>query len=82
MIIIYGSRAFQKVFGNTAPQTCGYCKEVAELKVFRVSKWFTLFYIPLFPFSYKYYLQCPYCEVMSEISKEEAKSAVAKSEQK
>ena len=61
MIIIYGTRGFEKILGQTVAYSCARCNNIALFNVVRIRKWFTLFWIPIFPYSSKYYMVCPVC---------------------
>ena len=76
MIIIWGTRAFQKLLGNTITYTCGHCNNINPFLVVRVRRWFTLFWIPIFPISSKYFVLCPTCKEGTRVRKEEALAAV------
>lgn len=73
MFIIWGTRVMDKVLGYTQEQyQCGHCNNASRYKIFRRRKWFTLFWIPIFPFSSKYYVCCPVCNFGQEVPKAEA----------
>lgn len=73
MVIIWGTRGMNKDLGVTRQMYhCSHCNSVSNYKVFRVRKWFTLFWIPIFPFSSKYYVTCPVCSYGANVKKQEA----------
>ncbi|MDR1410115.1 MAG: zinc ribbon domain-containing protein [Oscillospiraceae bacterium] len=76
MIIIWGTRSKAKILGITAPQICQHCGNLVQNEVIRVMRWFTLFWIPIFPFSIKYHLACPICKNDRPVNKAEAESAI------
>ena len=83
MIIIWGTKAMKKLLAYTQAYTCPRCGRAAPFMVLRVAKWFTLFWIPIFPYSFKYYMVCPSCEIANEMDKDQAKAlAAAAKEQK
>jgi hypothetical protein len=77
MIILFGNRSFKKVLAHTGPFTCAGCGVAAYFQVLRVSKWFTLFFIPIFPYSVRYYHLCPTCGSSHNIKKSDAMEMVA-----
>ncbi len=81
MFIIWGSRSREKVLGHTG-QTyqCGHCNNASRYKVFRRQRWFTLFWIPIFPFNSEYYVACPICNYGVKVPKEEAMKQVESGE--
>lgn len=78
MFIIWGTRGMEKILGYTGQKyQCGHCNNVSQYKVFRRQKWFTLFWIPIFPFSSEYYVCCPICNYGQKVPKEEAQRLVS-----
>lgn len=77
MIIIWGSRTFQKILAHTGPYTCNNCNNPTPFNLIRVANWFTLFWIPLFPVSIKYYHTCPICNQGTQLTKQQAKDMQA-----
>ncbi len=60
MIIIWGSRALKRREG-TLRYNCMICPS-SSLTVHSYRKWFTLFFIPIFPIgSREYYVKCREC---------------------
>lgn len=51
---------------------CRACNRPAAQTIYRKVRWFTLFFIPVIPFSRKYLMQCAMCGEVGEISKEDA----------
>lgn len=51
---------------------------VAAHRLVKVTRWFTLFFIPIIPFNRKYYSTCAQCGVQVGWSKEDAERAVAR----
>ncbi len=73
MLIIWGTKGFEKILGTSAqPYHCQHCNNTQYYKITRVRTWFTLFWIPIFPFSSKYYITCPICNYGMQLKKEEA----------
>lgn len=50
---------------------CPICRNVVNRHLLRVRVWFSLFFIPVFPYSSKYYCLCPICEKGIELTKSE-----------
>lgn len=62
MFVIWGNRTFRKIVAQTPVKyTCGNCNNVHPFVVMKISKWFTLFFIPIFPYDVKYFEMCPVC---------------------
>jgi len=51
-----------KNFGPTFRQHCSHCNNDEYWVLTRIMTWFTLFFIPVFPYSIKYFLTCPVCQ--------------------
>lgn len=77
MIIIWGSKDFNKVLCQTGPYTCTNCSNPTPFNLVRVARWFTLFWIPIFPYSFKYYHFCPVCNQGVQLTKQQAKDMQA-----
>lgn len=78
MLIIWGTKGFEKVLGMTKqPYQCSHCGNANYYKIVRQRVWFTLFWIPLFPVSTKYYVLCPICDFGSKLKKDEALAMVS-----
>lgn len=77
MLIVWGSKAFLKLMGRTQQRvTCGNCSNENWFEITRITKWFTIFFIPVFPFSFKYFVGCPICDHGKYISKVEANELI------
>jgi hypothetical protein len=75
-IVIWGFRS--RV--STAAMLTLACRNnhVAAHRLAKVTRWFTLFFIPLFPVSHKYFSVCTQCGQQVRWSKEDALAAVAR----
>ncbi len=60
--IIWGARNIIKDFGPVGEFLCNNCNNKKHWKLLRSSRWFTIFYIPIFPYKTKYFILCPTCE--------------------
>lgn len=80
MLIIWGSREFKKELGIMPQQyECGHCHNTSNYSIYRTWRWFTLYWIPIFPISFRhYYVTCPICNYGKEITKEEAEKYLQK----
>ncbi len=54
--------------GPAVPQTCPSCGHDGFLHYFTVTKWFRLYFIPIFPYSTKHFLACPVCTSGAELA--------------
>jgi hypothetical protein len=67
-MIIFGIRGGKrKDHGAALPVTCPNCNNQTFYRYLTVSKWFTLFFIPVIPISSKHYLMCPVCTRATEL---------------
>lgn len=62
MIIFGWGHQMIKNFGPTFRQHCNHCNNDEYWVLTRIMTWFTLFFIPVFPYSIKYFLSCPVCQ--------------------
>lgn len=67
MLIFGWGKTTKKDFGETLPMTCPVCKNKIFMSYLRVRTWFTLFFIPVIPYSSKHYLLCGHCGNGKEI---------------
>lgn len=78
MFIVWGTKGMEKILGNSQRSyQCQHCNNVSNYKIFRRRKWFTLFWIPIFPYSSQYFIACPICNYGAKISKDEAMNQIA-----
>ncbi len=76
MFLIFGTKRFVTVLG-VVTFVCARCGNPAAQ---RVEKWvtkFTLFFVPLFPVSTKYAVQCAMCGTQTRIERAEAERLTA-----
>ncbi|GAC85792.1 hypothetical protein GP2_042_00180 [Gordonia paraffinivorans NBRC 108238] len=60
-MIIFGSRTMVKLVAAQIFM-CMYCRVEAAQRLFRSTTWFTLFFLPIFPFGHgTYRMSCSYC---------------------
>ncbi|GAA1351431.1 zinc-ribbon domain-containing protein [Streptomyces beijiangensis] len=79
-MIIFGTRGYLYQLAMLT-LVCGHCgNPAAHTLRKRVSK-FTLFFVPLFPFSTKYTTQCTFCGMEQQITKEQADGLLAQPQQ-
>lgn len=70
MIIFgFGHRIVAK-YGFVAKQQCCRCGNTVSREIQRHRLWFTLFFIPIFPYQTRYLIVCPICGAQEELSKE------------
>lgn len=78
MFLVWGSKGFIENLGTTGINcSCSNCQNDVTLEAKRIGRKFTLFWIPLFPTSSKYYLLCPICQYGNEVSREMMKKYLA-----
>ena len=71
MFIVYGTKVMKKHMGTTHDEfRCAHCNNVRHYSITRVRKFFSLFWIPLIPYSSKYFVHCPVCDYGSEVKKD------------
>ena len=71
MFIVWGTRVLKKEMGYTKNVFhCNHCNNDNHYKITRVRKFFALFWIPLIPYSSKYFVHCPICDYGYEVKKD------------
>jgi hypothetical protein len=70
VLIIFGMRNRAHEHGPCVAATCPRCHNEVVLSYFVVTRWFTLFFIPVIPFGRKRMLRCPICGWTREVTKE------------
>lgn len=72
MFITWGfGKITRKVVGTVGSRTCNYCNTNSMWQLCIIRTWFTLFFIPIIPYSTKYCISCPNCQSYVALSKEE-----------
>jgi len=62
MIIFGWGHQTIKIFGPTFSYHCSHCDNEEYWVLTRCITWFTVFFIPIIPYSFKYFLSCPICQ--------------------
>ena len=75
MLLIFGSRAYETLIVLVS-FVCPHCGVDAQQSVTKVAQRFTLFFVPLFAFSTKYFVECSHCHVSTSLTQQEANHAV------
>lgn len=74
MFIVWGSKPTVKRFEKDYLESCPICGEVSKMNYIEQKTWFTLFWIPLFPYGAKYFYGCSECEQYRQSNKDEFKT--------
>lgn len=61
MLIFGWGHAKTKHYGPVQKQQCQNCFNEDYWSLYKQSTWFTLFFIPVFPYKSEYYFLCPIC---------------------
>ena len=71
-MIIFGW-GFQTIknFGPVSKNRCSHCNNEDYWILTRVMTWFTVFFIPIFPYEIKYHLACPVCKYGITLKKDQ-----------
>jgi hypothetical protein len=62
MIIFGWGRQTEKQIGIAFKNLCSHCHNEDYWVLSKITTWFTLFFIPVIPYSDKYFLACPVCK--------------------
>jgi len=62
MIFIFGL-GYTKTYNYQAKMEtiCPRCNNTVYMNLTKITKWFTLFFIPVFPYDTKFIITCPAC---------------------
>jgi hypothetical protein len=74
-MIIFGTRSTLQMLA-LLHFVCGHCSNPAAQRVMKRVLKFTLFFVPLFPLSKAYYVECVYCGQQSYIDRAQADNYV------
>lgn len=81
MFIIWGKRPTSKILGYTKQLFhCSHCGNDTSFQVVSNKSWFTLYFIPIFPFSIHYRFECSICEYGISIEREKVKEILESEE--
>ncbi len=72
MFIIYGTRTLKKRKFTIKETQCPICSE-RGFSIMKVTKFFSLFYLPLIPYSSDKFVTCNSCNIGFEINSNEYK---------
>ncbi|WP_445337160.1 hypothetical protein [Clavibacter sp. CFBP 8614] len=70
-MIIFGTRGMVRILGQLF-FVCLLCRHEAAQRLVRRARWFTLFFIPVFPFLIRRVVSCAYCGGESPVDREAA----------
>lgn len=76
MIIFWRWRQINKDIWPTYNLKCEHCNNESFFYIKRISTRFTLFFIPIFPYEWYYFLYCPTCEHWIKLSYSKAENLV------
>jgi hypothetical protein len=79
MFILFGFRTMVRTLAM-ATFACRTTNQPAAHRLSKVTRWFTLFLIPIFPVGRRYVLTCAACGESYKTSSEQASEIVARSE--
>ncbi len=76
-MIIFGRwKQFKKLFWPVEKLHCDNCNNDDYFLLERISTWFTLFFIPIFPYEVVYFFYCPVCQHWFKITAQQAKGLI------
>ncbi len=73
LFLIFGfGRTTRKLIGPDGYFYCRSCGRDVRWMVYKLTRWFTIFFIPVIPYNREYYLSCSSCSEVIPISYEQA----------
>ncbi len=79
MFVLFGTRSMVRTLAMVKLM-CASSNEPAAHHLSKITRWFTLFFIPVFPIGRRYVLTCAACGQSSKLAKEQADEIVARVE--
>jgi len=76
MIIFGWGHVKKKTYGPVIRHTCNHCHNIDNWYLIKISTWFTLFFVPIFPYKINYLLVCPICSWGIELEKNDFKQLI------
>ena len=73
MFFVFGINQEQKDLGSFGPYICGACGSYGRYQVYMTYMCLSLFFIPVFKWSRKYYVQTTCCQSLYELNPETGK---------
>ncbi|MDE7423431.1 MAG: zinc-ribbon domain-containing protein [Lachnospiraceae bacterium] len=81
-MIICGTRVFTKMLGYVnGIKVCQQCNHAGRFMVKREILWATLFWIPILPIWFQYYVVCPNCNMRYKVKRKEVFQLLSSPEQ-
>ncbi len=77
MFILFGTRSMVKTLAMVT-FLCTTSKQPAAHRLSQITRWFTLFFVPVFPIGRRYVVTCAACGQSSKLTKEQADEIVAR----
>lgn len=68
-----------QLLGTIGMMDCPRCNNTSEWPIHKERSYFSLFFIPLIPYSTRYLLSCPVCRETREITEEEKERFLGRS---
>lgn len=75
MILLFGTKGRETLL-SMVTFACHYCGLTAPQRVFKRATWFTLFFIPLFPVSTRYFVECANCAGTTALTQDQAQHSI------
>jgi hypothetical protein len=69
MILFGWGKTTRKFLGKVFERICPYCNRTDIWQLCIIRTWFTLFFIPVFPYKIMYSIACPNCGSYMEMTK-------------
>lgn len=79
MLILFGLRSMVRTLAMVT-YVCRTTNQPAAHRLSKITRWFTLFFIPVFPVKRTYVLTCSACGQSYKTTKEQATEIVARTE--
>ena len=75
MLLIFGTRAYETLI-VLVQFVCPHCAVDARQRVTKLASRFTVFFLPVFTVSTRYFVECSHCGIATSLTREQAAHSV------
>ncbi len=77
MLILFGTKKTETQLTRGNEYGCPRCHNISRWPLIRYTSWFCLFFIPVIPYSRKYFERCPVCHAGRPVSAAKARKMIS-----
>ncbi len=76
MFILFGTKTTECRLTQGKEYGCPRCGNITRWPLIRYTSWFSLFFIPVFPYRRRYVERCPICHAGRPVSERQAQAMI------